>query len=178
MTWGDNIKRISRLAKIGLNSSTWTDITPGDEINRRIKSTVATRLTIATSTTIADSNLQTGQDFWDLAANEEFVIPELQSSDKVYAKCLAAAESSQTLDNAAAVDKTGGFVGLPLAGHLLAIGTYITIAGTTNYDGSYYVGSDTTANEIVIEATYVAENFGGAETCVDGPRFQVEEGYF
>lgn len=70
-----------------------------------------------------------------------------------------------TINNAAAVDKTGGKVGIPVTGHGLSTdgGDWITIEETTNYDGSYRTTSDTTTNEIVIEATYAAETFAGTE---------------
>lgn len=63
------------------------------------------------------------------------------------------------LDASAAVDKGGGLVGLPFttyAGHLM-IGSTVTIAGTINYNGQHVVHANTTANELVITETYVAE---------------------
>jgi len=68
------------------------------------------------------------------------------------------------LDAAAAVDKGGGLVGLPATAHGLAAGTKIVLAGTVNYDGVYTMDAATTADEIVIAATYAAEGFTGAET--------------
>ena len=38
------------------------------------------------------------------------------------------------------------------------------LAGKVNYDGDPTVDAGSTANEIVIAATYVAETFTGAET--------------
>jgi|GEM_PF-4119131 hypothetical protein len=70
---------------------------------------------------------------------------------------------SDTIDNAAAVDKGGGEVGLPITGHAFLAEQVVVIAGTTNYDGAYAINSKTT-NEIVITATYVAETFAGTET--------------
>lgn len=69
-----------------------------------------------------------------------------------------------TVDAAAAVDKTGGKVGIPVTGHKLPAGVQVTLAGTVNYNGAHTVDVDTTANEIVIVATYIAEVFTGAET--------------
>lgn len=70
----------------------------------------------------------------------------------------------KNLDNAAAVDKGGGKVGIPCTGHNFPIGSSITIAGSTNYNDTYEVDADTTTDEIVITETYAAENFAGTET--------------
>ena len=71
----------------------------------------------------------------------------------------------EVIDNAPAVDIGGGFVGIPITGHEFAIGQLIVIGNTDNYDGVYFVESQTT-NQIVILATYVSETFDGDE-CVD-----------
>jgi len=70
---------------------------------------------------------------------------------------------SKTLDNAAAVDKGGGLVGIPITGHPFAAGDTITLDGTSNYDGAEEIVSET-ADEVVITATYAAETFAGTET--------------
>jgi hypothetical protein len=75
--------------------------------------------------------------------------------------------SSDTLDNAPAVDKVGDFVGLPITGHAFVAGETVVIDGTINYDGTHVIASKTT-NEIVIPSLYVAETFAGTETCVSG----------
>ena len=73
-----------------------------------------------------------------------------------------------SLDEAAAVDKTGGKTGLPATGHGLPVGSQVTIAGTTNYDGTVAIEPETTVDEIVITATYAAETIGaGATATVD-----------
>ncbi len=81
---------------------------------------------------------------------------------------LGAPETSQPaavdLNAGAAVDKGGGLVGIPITGHPFQATEPVTIAGTTNYDGSYVVVSETT-NEIVITASYTAETFTALETC-------------
>lgn len=71
-----------------------------------------------------------------------------------------------TVDNAAAVDKGGSpnAVGIPVTGTIFAAGESVTIAGTTNYNGTYTLTDATTANEIVIESAYTAETFAGTET--------------
>jgi hypothetical protein len=71
--------------------------------------------------------------------------------------------TSNTINNAAAVDKGGGLVGIPITAHTFAPNDVTTITGTTNYDGTYTIVSETT-NEIVITATYVSEIFAGTET--------------
>lgn len=67
------------------------------------------------------------------------------------------------LDNAAAVDKGSGLVGIPITAHEFSSKDETVIAGTTNYDGTHKIVSET-ANEIVIEATFVSETFAGTET--------------
>ena len=82
------------------------------------------------------------------------------------------------IDNAAAVDKGGGLVGIPITGHDFVVDDNTTLAGTVNYDATYTIISQT-ANEIVITATFVAETFvgGGAETASWG-RGWVTIGYW
>jgi phage-related protein len=58
---------------------------------------------------------------------------------------------------AAVANKGGGLVGIPRNSHGYVSGDTISITGTDNYDGKYTVDASTTANEIVITATYVAE---------------------
>jgi hypothetical protein len=74
---------------------------------------------------------------------------------------------ADTLDNAAAVDKVGDFVGLPISGHAFVAGETVVIDGTTHYDGTFVIYSKTT-NEIVIPSLYVAETFAGTETVTSG----------
>ena len=68
-----------------------------------------------------------------------------------------------TIDNAAAVDKGSGKVGIPITGHGFSTGQKIILSGTTNYDGTYLVDSTSTTNEVVIIDTYNAESFAGTE---------------
>ncbi len=67
------------------------------------------------------------------------------------------------IDNAAVVDKGSGLVGIPITAHTFTDGDITVIAGTTNYNDTHTIVSQT-ANEIVIPATYVAETFAGTET--------------
>jgi len=75
---------------------------------------------------------------------------------------VAPVDVDETIDNAAAVDKGGGKVGIPITDHNFSATDGIMLSGTTNYDGENTVDSET-ANEVVITATYVAETFAGTE---------------
>jgi hypothetical protein len=75
--------------------------------------------------------------------------------------------TSDTIDNAAAVDKVGDYVGIPITGHAFIAGQPVTISGSTHYSGTFTIYSKTT-NEIVIPSLYTAETFTGAETVVSG----------
>lgn len=78
----------------------------------------------------------------------------------------ARAKTSETIDNAAAVDKGSGLVGIPITAHgFNDAGKLVFFDGTTNYDGTHIIQSQT-ADEITISVPYVAETFGGAETVV------------
>ena len=70
------------------------------------------------------------------------------------------------INNAAAVDKGGGKVGIPLTAQPFSTGDAITIAGTTNYNSDYTVDATSSANEIVITETYNAETFDGVDDVV------------
>lgn len=72
-------------------------------------------------------------------------------------------KNSDIIDNAAAVDKGGGEVGIPITGHKFLTGDSVTFATTTNYNDTYTINSYT-ANEVVITETYNAEVFAGTET--------------
>ncbi len=74
------------------------------------------------------------------------------------------------IDNAAAVNKGGGLVGIPVTAHgIPAVSsgttkTNILIAGTVNYNGAYEIES-VTDDEIVITETFAVETFNvGTET--------------
>jgi hypothetical protein len=68
------------------------------------------------------------------------------------------ANAKQYLDHADVVDKTGGLVGIACTGHGYADGSSVTIIGTTNYNGVWTLHADSSANELVITATYAAEH--------------------
>jgi hypothetical protein len=68
------------------------------------------------------------------------------------------------LANSAVVDNGDGTVGIVITGHGLTAGSYIIIAGTTNYNGVHKIESVADANTVNITATYVAETPAGTET--------------
>jgi len=71
------------------------------------------------------------------------------------------------INNAAAVDKGGGLVGIPLTSQPFATGEILTISGTTNYDATdYVVDATSSADEVVITATYAAETFDGVDDMI------------
>lgn len=77
---------------------------------------------------------------------------------------LVVKQSEKSINNAAAVDKGGGKVGIPVTAHGYATGAQVKIVDTTNYDGAYLVDATSTTNELVIVATFTAETFAGTET--------------
>jgi len=73
-------------------------------------------------------------------------------------------KKTKNLFSGAVADKGTGKVGLPVIRHGAASGDFIRIEGTKNYDREYTVDATTTANEIVVTATYVAETMTGKES--------------
>ena len=66
---------------------------------------------------------------------------------------------------AAAVTLSAGTkTGIPCEAHGFTSGQYVLIHGTLNYDGEYALDATTTADQLVIVASYVAETFTGKET--------------
>jgi hypothetical protein len=101
-----------------------------------------------------------------------YIISEYFSANNVPASfklALCAKQNENNIDNAAAVDKGGGKVGIPVTTHGYSTGEGVKIIDTTNYDGYYIVDSTSTANEVVIVATYVAETFAGTEYIHEAP---------
>ena len=68
-----------------------------------------------------------------------------------------------TLGVAAAVDAGGGLVTIPMTGHGFNVGSYVQIAGSTNYDAVYQIIAKAT-DTFNVYATFVAEDFAGTET--------------
>ena len=99
-----------------------------------------------------------------ISANAEII--SLHNTNAETAICTITLDSAeQTLNNAAAVDKGGGLVGIPLTGHGYSEGEILLLNGSTNYDGVYTLPSQSSgdANEIIITAVYQAETFAGTE---------------
>jgi hypothetical protein len=71
---------------------------------------------------------------------------------------------TKLIDNAAAVDKGGGLVGIPMANQPYSTGDIIELRSTDNYDGTNTVDASSSTNEVVITASYSAETFDGDET--------------
>ncbi len=67
------------------------------------------------------------------------------------------------IDAEAATDAGGGTVGIPITGHGVAVGKYVRIDGTEHYNEEYVAEAATTADLLVITATYEAETFTGEE---------------
>ena len=71
------------------------------------------------------------------------------------------------INNAAAVDKGGGKVGIPLTAQPFATGEILTISSTVNYNSAaHVVDATSSANEVVITAAYVAETFDGVDDSI------------
>ncbi len=62
----------------------------------------------------------------------------------------------------AVVDEGAGYVGLPCTANTFVQDTVVTIADTTNYDGTYRVEYGTDATKIVIKSAYTAEDIAAA----------------
>lgn len=63
--------------------------------------------------------------------------------------------------NSAVVDNGGGTVNIPCIAHGLVSGQDVTIAGTTNYNGTYTLGTQASTDFLTVTATYVAESITG-----------------
>ncbi len=98
----------------------------------------------------------------------EQALPNLNQAAN-YSLVLCAKQNENNINNAAAVDKGSGKVGIPVTTHGYTAGEAVKILSTINYDGYYIVQSGTTANEVVIVATYAAETFAGTETIHEAP---------
>ena len=128
------------------------------------------------ATNLTDNGIR--KKVWKAAANDQVAtlrvpisanasVIALDNTNAETAICTITLDSAeQNLDNAAAVDKGGGLVGIPLTGHGYSEGQVILLNGTGNYDGVHTLPSQAAggANEIIITATYAAETFAGTET--------------
>lgn len=96
-------------------------------------------------------------------------ILEVYTGAGTYKIALCKKQNEKNINNAVAVDKGGGKVGIPVTAHGYTAGEAVKILTTINYDGYYIVQSETTVNEVVIVATYAAETFTGSETIHEAP---------
>ena len=74
------------------------------------------------------------------------------------------AYNAQTLDAAAVTDEGGGEVGIPCTGHVSSAGDYVTIGGTTNYNGQRRVTGQVDADKFKVKAPFVAETVAVVDT--------------
>lgn len=65
------------------------------------------------------------------------------------------------ITDSSAVDNGDGTVNIPCPSHGLASGQDVTISGTTNYNGTYTIGTQADPDWLTITATYVAEQISG-----------------
>jgi len=101
-------------------------------------------------------------EIWDNRANFSGEISVEDITDAIETPpAIVALPLSFLINNAAAVNKGGGKVGIPLTAQPFATGEGVTITGTVNYNGAHVVDATSSANEVVITATYVAETFDG-----------------
>src|SRR3990167_8158946 len=90
-------------------------------------------------------------------------------STPIYAERLDVG-SDRSLDAGAATNEGGGTVGIPVTPHGFPVGTIVRLAATVNYSAARYtVLAASTANTVVITATYVAETFTAAMTMFETP---------
>ncbi len=66
-------------------------------------------------------------------------------------------KNEKSFDASAVTNEGSGKVGLPCTAHGYSAGARVKVEGTVNYNGFYLVDSASTANKIVVTATYVAE---------------------
>lgn len=102
---------------------------------------------------------------WDNRANFAGIVSIEDITDAIETPAaIVALPKSILINNAAAVDKGGGKVGIPLTAQPFATAEVLTITGTVNYNGAaHVVDATSSANEVVITATYVAETFDGVD---------------
>lgn len=65
------------------------------------------------------------------------------------------------ITNSSVVDNGDGTVNIPCPAHGFVSGQDVTVAGTTNYDGAYIIGSQADPDWLTITGTYVAEQIEG-----------------
>ena len=104
---------------------------------------------------------------WDNRANFSGNIAVEDITDAIETPAaLTILPRTMLINNAAAVDKGGGLVGIPLTAQPFSTGDAVTIANTTNYNGNFTVDATSSANEVVITATFNAETFDGVDDVI------------
>lgn len=81
---------------------------------------------------------------------------------------------SRTLDNVAVSDQGSGLVRFTSTDHGYALGSYITLSGTTNYDGMYEIQARTSST-FDVYAVYVAETPDATDDIFSS--FQTDKAY-
>jgi len=111
--------------------------------------------------------MSTGK-IYDNRANFVGVVPIEDITDTMETPApIIALPRSFLINNAVAVDKGGGKVGIPLTAQPFDTGEVLTISGTVNYDGvAYVVDATSSANEVVITVAYNAETFDGVDDSI------------
>lgn len=168
-----NSNRISGCQFTGVNAEA-VDFVPFDTTTRAVQTifrdcdfqqgnTKVPQLTINDDTWLVD-----GCEFENFSWSNAIFVTSANTSSIGNSTCIehcifaALAGTTNALDVAAAVNLGGGTVGIPVTGHpYTESGLTINIKNTDEYDGQYTIVSQT-ANQIVITATYVAENFTSA----------------
>jgi hypothetical protein len=111
--------------------------------------------------------LYVGSDNWIAIANlQNAADPGVYINDAIVKLSVTSKVGKKLTAAGPAVDKGGGKVGLPSNAHGLVAGDIVQIENTVNYDGIFTVDATTSANEIVITASYVAETFDGEKELV------------
>lgn len=97
---------------------------------------------------------------WGLSSSDTQAINYIKSSNT--------ATYDRTLDAAAAVDQGGApnIVRIPSTGHGFLAGDYVTIGGTTNYNGTHQITNINDADTFDIAIAFNAETFGATDTAV------------
>lgn len=97
---------------------------------------------------------------WGLSASDTESINYIKSSNtQTY---------DRTLDAAAAVDQGGtpNIVRIPSTAHGFLAGDYVTLAGTTNYDGTHQITNVNDVDTFDIASAYTAETFAITDTAI------------
>ena len=102
-----------------------------------------------------------------IIALDEILASLLVANTITTPEAVTALDASYLIDNAAAVDKGGGKVGIPVTGHPFETGEVITIANTVNYNAvNHVVDGDSTVNEVVIVYGFSVETFDGTNDSI------------